>query len=1065
MNGKSKTKQQLINELETLRRQIITKEPSEADHQSHQNALRENPEVYRTLIETSPDPIVMYSLEGELIAANKQAATMYGVDSTKDLLKEVKTVFDFLTEDGKVYGEASFHRTLSEGRPQRNEYQVKVRDGKIIAAEMHSSIVRTGAGKPWAFISVVRDITARRKAEERLRENEERFRSVVEKSMIGIAVIDHVFKYSYVNEVFCRIAGYEREEILGQDFTYFLSEESKTLAAERIICQPKADNVSSEYEIYFVRKDGEKRLGEVRSVVYLDSFSRKNITLQVIDITKRRFAENELCESKEHLLQSEGRYRSILDNMEEAYYEVDLKGKSTFFNSSAIKSLGYTREEMLGMNYRQYVDEEDIQKVFTAFNRVFRTGDTIRHMEWILRTKAGKMVPIEGSISLIKDIKGNPSGFSGVIRDITDRKSAEDQLRESEEKYRGILENMDDAYYETDLAGNYIFFNEAFMSKTHYTREELTRMNFKSLISPDFHQHVIEAFTEVYKTGKTIRLLEYDVFSKDGVKLNIESWVSPVFNKKNRTVGFKGIARDVTERKQTEKALIENEERFRSLIQNSLDVIVVLDENGLIKYESPSMYRILKYPQGEMIGKNPVDFIHPEDVNAVLKKLAGVLNDRNSGVPITFRFKRADRTWVDIEAVGKNLIGYPVINGIIINARDVSERRKNQEAKLDMEHKLLHAQKMESVGRLAGGVAHDFNNMLSVIMGNVEMAMNKVDSSGAVHKSMQQILSAAKRSAALTRQLLAFARKQAINPKVLDLNDTVSGMLKMLRRLIGEDIELIWHPGYELWKVKVDPSQVDQLLANLIVNARDAIAKTGSIVIETLNKTCDDAYQTIYPYAAPGEYVILTVSDNGCGMDKDQLENIFEPFFTTKKEGQGTGLGLATVYGIVKQNNGFINVISEPQRGATFQIFLPRHKGMDHEDVREEPEAETQGGQETILIIEDEQSVLNISRAMLEMLGYKVLAANGKDEALCLAHEYRGKIDLLLSDVVLPGMNGKELSEQIIKIRPGLKRLYMSGYPADVIARQGILDKNVKCISKPFSLQDMAARVREVLDT
>jgi PAS domain S-box-containing protein len=293
----------------------------------------------------------MYHLTGELITANHQAAMMYGAVSVEDLLKEVKTVFDFLTDEGKTHGRLSFHRTLAEGKPQRNEYQVKIRNGKIIDTEMHSSIVWTASGEPWAFISVVRDITERRRA------------------------------------------------------------------------------------------------------------------------------ENELKKSQESLKQNEMRYRSILDNMEEAYYEVDLKGNNTFFNSSALKSLGYTKEEMLGMNYLQYVDEEDAKKVFAAFNRVFHTGETIRQMEWVLKTKDGRKVPVEGSVSLIRDIKGNPSGFSGVIRDITDRRSAQDRLRESEEKYRGILENMDDAYYETDLFGNYIFFNEALVSKTGYSRDELTGMN------------------------------------------------------------------------------------------------------------------------------------------------------------------------------------------------------------------------------------------------------------------------------------------------------------------------------------------------------------------------------------------------------------------------------------------------------------------------------------------------------------------------------------------------------------------------------------------------------------
>jgi CheY-like chemotaxis protein len=310
---------------------------------------------------------------------------------------------------------------------------------------------------------------------------------------------------------------------------------------------------------------------------------------------------------------------------------------------------------------------------------------------------------------------------------------------------------------------------------------------------------------------------------------------------------------------------------------------------------------------------------------------------------------------------------------------------------------------------------------------------------------------------------LAFARKQTISPKVLDLNDTVAGMLKMLRRLIGEDIDLGWHPGPSLWKVKIDPSQVDQLLANLTVNARDAVEKAGRIVIETANALLDEAYCADKPECLPGEYVALAVSDNGCGMDKETLAYIFEPFFTTKREGQGTGLGLATVYGIVKQNEGFIMVDSEPGRGTTFRAYLPRYQDASLEDKDKKTEVKIQGGTETVLIVEDEQTVLKLTQTMLETLGYNVLASREVDQALRLVGEYDGSIDLLISDVVMPNMNGKELSERIMAVRPGIKCLFMSGYTADVIARQGVLDEDIQFISKPFTFKQLAAKVREVL--
>jgi PAS domain S-box-containing protein len=381
-----------------------------------------------------------------------------------------------------------------------------------------------------------------------------------------------------------------------------------------------------------------------------------------------------------------------------------------------------------------------------------------------------------------------------------------------------------------------------------------------------------------------------------------------------------------------------------------------------------------------------------------------------------------------------------------------------------MEAQLHQAQKMESVGRLAGGIAHDFNNMLGIILGHIEMALEEIDPAVPLHASLQAVQHAAERSAALTRQLLAFARKQTIAPKVIDINDTVEGMLKMLRRLIGEDIDLLWQPGRNLKPVKVDPSQIDQLLANLCVNARDAIAGVGKITIETDAKTLDEAYCADHLGFLPGEYVLLEVSDNGCGMDKKTLNQIFEPFFTTKEQGKGTGLGLASVFGMVKQNNGFINVYSEPGQGTTFKIYLPAYAITSAGVVEKAPELPTERGNEIILLVEDEPAILQMTTMMLTRLGYTVVAAATPGEAIRLALEYQGRIDLLMTDVVMPEMNGRELAGNLLSYYPDLKRLFMSGYTANVIAHHGVLDEGVHFIQKPFSIKDLGGKLREALE-
>ncbi|MGC8492310.1 MAG: PAS domain S-box protein [Syntrophobacteraceae bacterium] len=428
---------------------------------------------------------------------------------------------------------------------------------------------------------------------------------------------------------------------------------------------------------------------------------------------------------------------------------------------------------------------------------------------------------------------------------------------------------------------------------------------------------------------------------------------------------------------------------------------------------------------------------------------------------VEFQIRRGgDGKIIDIHSMAEYSPELRVVFGVI---QDISQRKRFEEEREQLQAQLIQAQRMESVGRLAGGVAHDFNNMLGVILGHTELALLEVEPPHAAHKSLQEILKAAHRSANLTRQLLAFARKQTISPRVIDLNQTVEGMLTILRRLIGEDIDLAWIPGRELWPVKIDPGQIDQILANLCVNARDAISGIGKITIETATIRFDDSYCARHAGFIPGEFVMLAVSDNGRGMDDKMLEFIFDPFFTTKEVGKGTGLGLATVYGIVKQNKGFINVYSEPGFGTTFKIYIPRVV----ESVPQKPPAllpKDLRGVETVLLVEDEEQILDLAKTILQQHGYQVLATANPVKALGIVIDNPSPIHLLITDVVMPEMNGKDLKDRIARTRPGLKTIFTSGYTANVIAHHGVLDEGIDFLQKPFSVQDLLEKVREVLD-
>jgi PAS domain S-box-containing protein len=521
-----------------------------------------------------------------------------------------------------------------------------------------------------------------------------------------------------------------------------------------------------------------------------------------------------------------------------------------------------------------------------------------------------------------------------------------------------------------------------------------------------------------------------------------------------------GTLQDVERRKRAEAALIESEERFRVLVKNSSDSLVILNGDGSQRYVSPGAERMTGFAVAELEGRSLESIIHPDDLAVVLSAWNEAVAHPGRTVTVRYRHIHRTRGWAYFEAIAQSFLGEPTINGVIASVRDISEAVEAAAEKEKLQEQLTQAQKMESVGRLAGGVAHDFNNMLSVILGHTELARRELDSVHPLFVHLQEIGRAATRSADLTRQLLAFARKQTVTPKVLALNETVEGMLKMLRRLIGEDIDLLWQPGENLWTVKIDPSQVDQLLANLCINARDAIVDTGRVTIRTANVSFDQAYCDTHLDVFPGDYVLLFVSDSGRGMDEETLSHLFEPFFTTKELGQGTGLGLATVYGIVKQNGGIINVASEPNQGTAFAIYLPRHQ-VEARQAQIRPEASAGTSRNgTILLVEDEPMILEVTEAMLKLQGYEVLVASTPAEALRLAEQRQGDIGLLMTDVVMPEMNGRDLAERLQALFPGLKCLFMSGYTADVIAQHGVLGSDVHFLQKPFSLEEVVTRVR-----
>jgi two-component system, cell cycle sensor histidine kinase and response regulator CckA len=641
------------------------------------------------------------------------------------------------------------------------------------------------------------------------------------------------------------------------------------------------------------------------------------------------------------------------------------------------------------------------------------------------------------------------------------RRKAEDDLHKSENHFRTLVNTIPDLVWLKDAEGVYLSCNPTFESFFGAREADIvgkTDYDFVPREQADFFR---ENDRRVMAEDGPRSNEEWVSFASDGRRALLYTTKMPMKDAEGRLIGVLGISRDITQLKLAEEAIVESESRLRYALEGSNDGLWDVQYPSGKTYLSPRSCEILGYREDEIAEVMSVwsDLIHPEDLRLTGERLQAHLDGRATIFEVEQRLRTKSCDWKWIHTRGKVVERDPDGGPLRITGThsDITEKKM-------LESQLHQAQKMESVGQLAGGVAHDFNNMLAVIIGYSELALMRTDASEPVYAELLEIRSAAQRSADLTRQLLAFARKQTIAPRVVDLNVVVGGMLKMLQRLIGEQVNLQWHPAPNLWLVKVDPSQVDQILANLCVNARDSITGVGRITIATGSCSLDADYCSTHPFAEPGEYVQLVVGDNGCGMDQETELHIFEPFYTTKGVGEGTGLGLATVYGIVKQNNGFIKVDSQPGAGTSFTIYLPRHLREGEQVPREDPVEPLPHGNETILLVEDEPTILTMAAQILEGQGYTVLTAGTASEAIRLFQEQVGGIDLLLTDVVMPDMNGRDLVNALHSQVRQLKCLYMSGYTADVIAPHGVLDEGAHFIQKPFSLSDLAKKVRDVLD-
>lgn len=889
--------------------------------------------------------------------------------------------------------------------------------------------------------------------------SEKIFRTIIEQSAAAFAVL-RGYKLIYVNERFAHMFGYNSPgEIQGRTIFGILTVPpfAEVTAKESAVKYNDNEPVSYELEAAVIRKDGT----EISILAYISGIELPDgpaFVAFVADNTVRKTAETVLKQDEEQ-------YRSLIENMQDTLYRTDAKGNVIFSSQSVTRLLGIPTVEFgLGMNLVDtfYLHPEDRE---VLLSKILKDGEVRDYEVALKRWDNREIVYVSTNSHFYHDKAGKILGVEGLLTDITERKKAEEALRASEEKYRTLVENIQDVVYRTDINGKIVFGSPSVVQLLGVpSAEAMIGLD----TAKDFYYYPEERANFLNELKNHGEVRNYEVTLKrwdNGQPVPVSTNSHFYYDKDGTVLGVEGLFTDITERKKAEEALRASEAKYRNIYDNVAEGIFQTGFDGKLLNVNPSLAEMAGYEsQEEMINKiKNIGELYPDirTRDSILKQL--IENGLIRGYELQFYRKGREKAWTILNAhVVKNEEGKPLfIEGTIY---DISARKKMEEENKHLQEMLLHSQKIESIGRLAGGIAHDFNNLLTAILGNTEMAMNCLDPDEKAYSRIVTVRKAAEAAANLTRQLLAFSRKQILEPKILNLNQTIDHVNKMIVTLIGENIKFVTVPQEDLFTIKADPGQVEQIIINLAANARDAMPDGGTLTIETMNVYLDEHYSRTHEGISPGDYVMMSISDTGMGMDKTVFEHLFEPFYTTKERGRGTGLGLATVYGIVKQNEGSIEVYSEVNRGTSFKIYFPSAAREEISASEETERMDMPTGSETILIVEDKVQVLEFCRDVLLQLGYSVLLAESGEEALDVSLNCRDRIDLLMTDIVLPGINGRETAEKIAIARPGIKILYNSGYTGEAIDKHGILEPGINFIGKPFTGQALAVKVRQVLD-
>ena len=1045
--------------------------------------VRQAEQNYRSIFENAVEGIFQSTPEGRFITVNPSVARILGYDSPEEVIETITDITNQLYVDPvRRANSAQIHE--EHGVIQGFEFEAYRKDGEKIWLSLNRRSVRDENGVEIYREGSVEDITERKRAEEALRASEAELRALFAAMTDVILVLDAEGRYqkiaptdpAYLYKPSADLLGKRLDEVFPKDeVDFFLIHIRRALEMGRMHRVEYSLQISGT-EVWF---DGS-----------VSPMSKDSVIWIARDITEHKRAGEALRESEE-------RYRVVAETATDVIITIDENSTMLFANGAVERVFGYAVSELLGRQITMLMPEYLRHVHEAALGRYVQTGR--KHINWEAVEvpglhKSGQEIPLELSFGQFS--KDGRRYFTGIARDITERKRVEEMqvrraaqmalrsdinaaLAESNAPLQRILEHCVEAmvsHLSAAFARIWTLNKEEDMLELQASAGIYTHIDgpharvpvgaFKiGLIAEEREPHI----TNDVQTDPRVSDKEWakreGMIAFAGYPLIVEGRLVGVMAMfaRQRLAGdtldalasLADIISQGIERKRAEEELLQSEQRYRLLFERNPQPMWVFDLETLsfIEVNEAAIYHY-GYSRKEFLTLTIKDIRPPEDVPNLLANVSRITPQyEEAGV---WKHRKKDGTIIDVEITAHELTFYGRPAQMVL-AYDVTERRV-------LEEQLRQSQKMEAVGQLAGGVAHDFNNLLTVITGYSDLTLRRLDHESPFRSSLEEIKKAGERAASLTRQLLAFSRKQVLQPKVLQLNAIVADVDKMLRRLIGEDIDPLTLLEPSLGQIKADPGQIEQVILNLAVNARDAMPQGGKLTIETRNVYLDNQYARRHTAIQPGNYVMLAVSDTGCGIDAETQVRMFEPFFTTKEQGKGTGLGLSTVYGIVRQSGGHLWVYSEVGKGTTFKIYLPRVDEVTEMDVARDSLTELPQGRETVLLTEDEEQVRQMIRMILEMSGYRVLEAASGEEALTLYKQHEGQIDLIMTDVVMPGMSGRELAESLEVLHPGIKVLYISGYTDDAIVRHGLLDQEIAFLQKPFTPDALMRKVREVLD-